>query len=248
MLILLPPSEGKTAPVDGDPLDLESLSHPELNRARQRVARDLIAASGRRNALQILGVGASIAPQVANNNTLWSNPTAPAAQVYTGVLYDAAASSTWDDATLARARDRIRIISGLWGALSPADLIPAYRLNMCVHLPRVGALTAIWRANLPAALDPLAHDQLIVDCRSSDYAAVWKAPAGGLTVRVAYLQDGKRKIASHTAKHTRGLLTGALVAAPTDPTAPEELAQIASTLPNVTDVELDKGALTLLTS
>ncbi len=39
MLILLPPSEGKTAPATGDPLTLDALDLPALNPARERVLR-----------------------------------------------------------------------------------------------------------------------------------------------------------------------------------------------------------------
>ena len=37
MLILLPPSEGKTAPETGDPVDLGSLAFPSLNKTRERL-------------------------------------------------------------------------------------------------------------------------------------------------------------------------------------------------------------------
>jgi cytoplasmic iron level regulating protein YaaA (DUF328/UPF0246 family) len=248
VLILLPPSEGKTAPTSGAPVELADLSHPELTAVRARVGKALVAASSRRDALAMLGVGPSLAPQVAGNTTLWSNPTAPAAHVYTGVLYDAAGSATWSADELVRAHDRVRIISGLWGAVSPADLIPPYRLNMCVALPRVGPLTALWRASLAKSLDPIAAEQLIVDCRSSDYATVWKPPPGALAVRVAYEQGGKRKIASHTAKYTRGLLTGALVRAPKAPESAEALAELAAELPTVAAVELGESSITLVTA
>ena len=37
MLILLPPSEGKTAPATGDPVNLGSLAFPSLNKTRERL-------------------------------------------------------------------------------------------------------------------------------------------------------------------------------------------------------------------
>ena len=69
-------------------------------------------------------------------------------------------------------------------------------------------------------------------------------PAGTLSVRVAYEHAGKRKIASHTAKYTRGLLTGALVRTERAPQSADDVAQVASDLPGVTAVELTADAIT----
>ena len=64
MLILLPPSETKTQPASGDPAQLQELSLPQLNDDRLRVLKALEKVSGQRNALEALGVGASLAPEV----------------------------------------------------------------------------------------------------------------------------------------------------------------------------------------
>ena len=249
MLILLPPSEGKTAPEAGSPIDLAALSFPELTAARRRVGQSLVIASGRRNALARLGAGPSLAAEVARNTTLWDNPTAPAARVFTGVLYEAAGAASWNVASLARAAERVRIISALWGVLSPADRIPAYRLSMGTALGRIGPLTTFWRKQLATTLTREADGHLIVDCRSSDYGAVWRAdPSRRLAVRVERELDGKRSVVSHNAKHTRGLLTAALVAEPAQPTSPEQVAHLASQIAGVTAVELHPGAVTLVTA
>src|SRR5690606_40518475 len=90
VLVLLPPSEGKTSPADGPPVDLTRLSSPGLTPVRERVLDVLVDVSARPDAVRVLGVGASVADDVAHNTTLREAPTAPAAQVYTGVLYAAA--------------------------------------------------------------------------------------------------------------------------------------------------------------
>lgn len=247
MLILLPPSEGKTAPAHGGPIDLGALSHPELNDARQRVGDALVKVSGQRNALQVLGAGASLHAEVERNARIWIAPAAPAAQVYAGVLYDAAGMAGWDDATLARAQGRIRITSALWGAVSPADRIPAYRLSAGTTLGRLGNVTSFWRPRLAATLGEAAQGGLIVDCRSSGYAAMW-APPGDQTVavRVERELNGKRAVVSHFAKHWRGLLTARLIAQPHDVATPHQLAAVASDIPGVISAELRPGVLTLV--
>ena len=57
MLILLPPSEGKTAPADGPTLDLEALSFPRLHRVRDQVSRALVRLAATRRAAEVLGLG-----------------------------------------------------------------------------------------------------------------------------------------------------------------------------------------------
>ena len=101
MLILLPPSESKTAPASGDPLNLASLDLPALTGARSELADALAEVSGGEDALQVLGVGPSLAADVARNRQLRTAPAAPALEVYTGVLYDALdAASLWPRACL----------------------------------------------------------------------------------------------------------------------------------------------------
>lgn len=232
MLILLPPSEAKTSPTAGPAVDLPGLSHPELAHARQRVGDALARVSGQRNALAVLGVGPGLFAEVEQNQKLWANPTAPASQVYSGVLYEAAGMGNWDGPTLDRANERVRIVSALWGAVSPADAIPAYRLSMSTSLGRLGPLGAFWRKHLRTPLEQAQAGGVVVDCRSSGYAAPWR-PADASTwiqVRVERDVNGVRSVVSHHAKHARGLLTGHLVTADAVPQSAADVADAAQGL------------------
>ncbi|MDE0572913.1 peroxide stress protein YaaA [Demequina sp. B12] len=247
MLILLPPSEGKTSPLSGDPVDLTALSHPGLTAARERVGAALVKVSSQRNAYEVLGVGPSLASEVERNLTLWDNPADVAARVYTGILYDAAGASAWTPAELTRAHERVRIVSALWGAVSPADRIPAYRLSMSTSLGRIGALASFWRQHLASELSHDADGRLIVDCRSAAYVAAWRpSHTPWLSVRVERELHGKRTVVSHMAKHTRGVLAGALVRADAPPETPSELADVARSLDGVIDVAVSDSELTIV--
>lgn len=217
MLVLLPPSEGKTAADDGGPpLALESLTAPGLTATRERVLDALVAVSSRPDALEVLGVGSRLAPEVARNVVVRTAPAAPARCVYTGVLFEAAGLETLEGGALARAGEHVRIASALWGLVSPLDMIPAYRLSMDRDLPGVGPLARVWHGPLTAELGPVAAQQLVVDCRSTAYQAAWRPPSGAhawVTVRV--VRDGR--VVSHAAKHTRGVLAGHLVRRPGAP-------------------------------
>ncbi|GAB2474608.1 YaaA family protein [Xylanimonas ulmi] len=230
MLLLLPPSEGKTAAPDGAaPVDLAALSHDDaLGAHRARVLDALARASAEPEATTTLGVGASLAAEVARNTRLRAEPAAPAALVYTGVLYAAAGLGRAVGDGLA-ATDDVRVLSGLWGAVAPGDRIPAYRLSMGVDLPGVGKLAATWRGPLGDALDARAAGDVVVDCRSATYAAAWRPRPGTaewVSVRVVREADGRRTVVSHNAKHTRGVLTGHLLrrAGATPPSADALLA------------------------
>lgn len=247
MLVLLPPSEGKTAPAHGAPLDLAALSGGRrLTAHRRRVLTALVRTSRRRDALDVLGAGASLAPEVARNTRLRSEPVAPARDVYTGVLFGAARLADLPDDAAARAERSVRVVSALWGVVTPSDPIPAYRLSMGTDLPGVGPLARSWREPLARELDPAGRDRLVVDCRSAAYAAAWTPPGGPGHVAVTVLREeaGRRTVVSHWAKHTRGVLTRHLVTrSGAEPTSPAELLDAAGELVGTTllDAELRPG-------
>ncbi|WP_125615016.1 YaaA family protein [Specibacter cremeus] len=240
MLILLPPSEGKTPADAGSPVDLESLHFPELTAARQDVAQALAGVSARPDALDRLGVGASLAHEVIRNTRLAHEPAAPAHSVYTGVLYDALGYHSLTPGQRRKADAAVVVVSGLWGAVRFADRIPAYRLSMSVGLPGLGKLASFWQPLLAAALAGPIAGQLLVDCRSSTYVAAWAPPAAQtVAVNVFTERDGVRKVVSHFAKHTRGELARHLLQRRGN--APATPAQLAAAAAELWTVELVEG-------
>ncbi|MDM7989552.1 peroxide stress protein YaaA [Arthrobacter sp. zg-Y877] len=225
MLILLPPSEGKTPAPTGAALDLSRLHFPLLSEPRSLVLKALAEASSSGDALSVLGVGATLAPEVRRNTTLETEPCAPAHRVYTGVLYDALGYATLSPTAQRRADDAVLVMSALWGALGFADPVPAYRLSMSVRLPETGRLAAFWKQHLTGPLDEYAGNSLVVDCRSSTYAAAWSPdPRNTAAVNVFSVRNGERKVVSHFAKHTRGELARHLLErAGVEPATPQEL-------------------------
>lgn len=208
MFIFFPPSEGKTAPASGPSLDLLSLSFPQLTEGRELVLRELAEVSASADALSLLKLGASLAPELVRNQRLESEPTAPAASVYTGVLFQAFDYASLSAAARAEADRSVLVFSGLWGAVGLADFLPAYRLSMGVKLGRMGDLAKFWRGELAPLLAELTEGHLVLDGRSAAYAKVWSPPADAhvLVKAVRVAEDGSRKVVSHMAKHYRGLL------------------------------------------
>lgn len=229
MLLLLPPSEGKTpAPRRARPVDLSTLARPALTDAREAVLDALADASARPDAVDVLGVGPSLAPEVARNTRLRTEPATDVARVYSGVLFAALGLDDLDAGDRRRARRHVVVVSALWGALSPGDRVPAYRLAMGTDLPGVGPLARHWRRALTPVLDAEV-DGVVVDCRSAPYAAAWR-PAGDaaeVSVMVRVLLGDT--VVSHHAKHTRGLLARHLLTRPARvPRNPQQLAEAAA--------------------
>ena len=236
MLILLPPSEGKSAPGRGKPLDLAGLSSPGLTQARTRVLDALVSLceGDPEVAARTLDVPRSQLGLVALNARAASAPTARADAVYTGVLYDHLDLATLTPAAKRRASSRVAVTSSLFGLLRPGDRIPAYRLSGDATLPDVGPVAGVWRAALgPAVLDALGRG-LLVDLRSGMYAAFWRPP-GDLadrvaTVRVLHEVEGRRSVVSHFNKATKGRIVRAVLEDGRDPRTPLALAELLTDL------------------
>src|SRR5262245_52523629 len=123
MLILLPPSEGKVAPEAGDPVDLDSLAFAAAlgeRRAALLDALERLVELPTAQAVKQLGISKGQAGEVVVDAELRDAPTAPAAEVYAGVLYDRLGLPGLP----AKARRRVLIASALWGFVWPEDRIP----------------------------------------------------------------------------------------------------------------------------
>jgi cytoplasmic iron level regulating protein YaaA (DUF328/UPF0246 family) len=83
-------------------------------------------------------------------------------------------------------------------------------------LPGVGVVGTFWRPVLDEAVPHLLDRGLVVDLRSSDYAAMWRprAEIARRTVRVRVLSplpSGGRGVVSYPSKFAKGRLAGALI-------------------------------------
>jgi len=187
VLILLPPSEGKTALSSGRPLAWRSLAYPELTTTRKQILH-------------------AVDPHVAKAHA------APAIEVYSGVLYAALDASTLTTAQRARLDEQVLISSALFGLLRPGDRIPLYSLPAASKVRGLESLTALWRAQITEILATAPRP--ILDLRSGAYQAFGAAPHDYCAVgRVLLERNGKRSVVSHHNKATKGRAVRALVSA-----------------------------------
>lgn len=213
MLIVLPPSEGKTAPAGNSTLDLGSLSFPILGKPRSAVLASLVkTCRSDPKAAAILGLGPRQAAEVSGNVRLRSAPCGPAIEVYTGVLYDALGFKSLGRVARRRVNSMVTIASALFGLLRPNDGIPAYRLSADTSLPGIGPLARVWRQPVCNALESVPG--VILDLRSAAYSGLGPLPASAagraVTGRVLLEREGKRSIVSHHNKATKGRIVRSL--------------------------------------
>jgi uncharacterized protein len=233
VLILLPPSEGKAEPRRGKPLDLGTGT---LADARRPVLEALVTLcrGSEDAAVRTLGLGPGQLADVRRNARLPELPTATAERIYTGVLFEALGLTTLDASAHRRALSRVAIVSSLYGVVRPGERITPYRLAGGVTLPGLGGVAAHWRSRLDPVVRELAGHGLVVDLRSSTYAAFWR-PAPDLarrvvSVRVLHEVNGRRQVVSHFNKATKGRLVRAVLEDGRDPRTPTSFAALLTDL------------------
>lgn len=209
MLILLPPSEGKSAPARGPRLRMRALSFRDLDRTRGEVLDSLVALCAKPAAARrALGLGPTQEEEIARDAALRTAPCAPAIEVYDGVLYEALDAGSLTAAQRARLHEDVAIASALWGLVRPLDPIPAYRLSGDVRLPGIGRLAAAWKEPVTSALAGGSPGP-VIDLRSGAYR-FGDLPGGSVVGRVLLERDGRRSVVSHHNKATKGRAVRAL--------------------------------------
>lgn len=177
-------------------MDVDKFSFPALNAARTSIAHDL-ARLDDDTAKAALGLSDKLMDEAQANRELFTSPTMPALERYTGVLYDALSPSTLED------QDNLVVCSALFGLVRATDMIPHYRLSGGTKLPtnngETPTMKARWGSLITDAL--LDADDFIVDLRSGTYQQLGRVKHA-VTVRVE--KDGK--VVSHFNKHYRGLV------------------------------------------
>lgn len=184
-LVLLPPSEGKSAGGRGLPWRPGTMAVDELDERRGQV-------------LAALGAGAPDA----------TAGTRRAIDRYTGVLYRELDAGSLDAAAKRRLTRSVLVASGLWGLVAPNDRIPDYRLKMGAALPPLGKLSTWWRPAVTEALAPRVEGAVVWDLLPNEHAAAvdWDRLGPRQRVTVRFLDRQGR-----TVSHWNKLLKGSIV-------------------------------------
>ena len=138
----------------------------------------------------------------------------PAIYAFDGDVYDGFDVKTLNAKAVHVAQDHIRILSGLYGALRPLDLMQAYRLEMgpTFKNARGKDLYAFWGSRVTDSLKKILEKEkkpVLLNLASEEYFKVLQAKDLDCPVIAPVFQDakdGKYKIISFYAKRARGLM------------------------------------------
>jgi cytoplasmic iron level regulating protein YaaA (DUF328/UPF0246 family) len=138
----------------------------------------------------------------------------PAIYAFDGDVYDGFDVKTLNAKAVAFAQDHIRILSGLYGALKPLDLMQPYRLEMGTSFKNARGkdLYAFWGSRVTDSIKKVLEKQkkpVLLNLASEEYFKVLQPKELDCQVISPVFQDakdGKYKIISFYAKRARGLM------------------------------------------
>ncbi len=138
----------------------------------------------------------------------------PAIYAFNGDVYDGFDAKTLNAKAIDFAQDHIRILSGLYGALRPLDLMQPYRLEMGTSFKNVRGkdLYDFWGERVTDSLRHILETQkkpVLLNLASEEYFKVLQAKNLDCPIISPVFQDakdGKYKIISFYAKRARGLM------------------------------------------
>jgi cytoplasmic iron level regulating protein YaaA (DUF328/UPF0246 family) len=142
----------------------------------------------------------------------------PAAAIFTGEAYKGLNYNELSETNKQKAQERLRILSGLYGLLKPADLILPYRLEMGTPFqptPKETSLYSFWRPKLTKSLaSELSSDEIIINLASAEYSKALdfkKLKNRVITPTFKEFKNGKFSTVMIFAKHARGSMSRYLI-------------------------------------
>jgi cytoplasmic iron level regulating protein YaaA (DUF328/UPF0246 family) len=184
-----------------------------------RVPREGLCRDEPAEAARILKLGPKSLDELANNR-FTDAPVMPAIDRYTGVLYSATGVADWTPSQRTWAATHVFIHSALFGIISSADPIPAYRLSFDTRLSGL-PLKDFWLDSLGRAITEMSAGDWVLDARSAGYRDLAPIPPGTPSLYLDVVSSNGGKALNHFNKVHKGELVAALVASSPDLTTPE---------------------------
>ena len=215
MLIVLSPAKSLDYKT---PAKVKAPTLPEFVSESAKLIADLKKLSPQEVA-NLMGLSDQLAALNVGRYRDWSKKfteenSKPAIYAFDGDVYDGFNVKTLDAKAIAFAQDHIRILSGLYGALRPLDLMQPYRLEMGTAFKNARGkdLYAFWGERVTHSLKQVLEQQkkpVLLNLASEEYFKVLQAKNLDCPVISPIFQDGKDgkyKIISFYAKRARGLM------------------------------------------
>jgi len=215
MLIVLSPAKSLDYKT---PVQVKTPTLPEFISESAKLIADLQKLSPQ-DVAKLMGLSDQLAALNVGRYRDWSKKftaenSKPAIYAFDGDVYDGFDVKTLNAKDVAFAQDHMRILSGLYGALKPLDLMQAYRLEMGTSFKNARGkdLYAFWGSRVTDALKKVLEKQkkpVLLNLASEEYFKVLQPKELDCPVIAPVFQDakeGKYKIISFYAKRARGLM------------------------------------------
>ena len=185
MIILIPPSEGKVSGGNLPPIKLTPTQQVMYDTLREFDG----------NMSKLLGVqGKALEHAKLVNAHILTAKTLPAILRYSGVVYEAISYATLSPQAQSYANEHIRIVSGLFGLITPTTTIPEYKLK----IEKLGA-DRYYKPLIGKAIG----DEFVIDllAQAQRKAVYYKK---GVRVEFIIRKNGEKKPAGHAGKTIKG--------------------------------------------
>jgi len=215
MLIVLSPAKSLDYKT---PVKVKTPTLPEFVSESAKLIADLKKLSPQEIA-DLMGLSDQLAALNVGRYRDWSKKftdanSKPAIYAFDGDVYDGFDVKTLNSKAIDFAQGHLRILSGLYGALRPLDLMQPYRLEMGTSFKNARGkdLYAFWGERVTDSLKKLLERQkkpALLNLASEEYFKVLQAKNLDCPVISPVFQDGKDgkyKIISFYAKRARGLM------------------------------------------
>jgi cytoplasmic iron level regulating protein YaaA (DUF328/UPF0246 family) len=215
MLIVLSPAKSLDYKT---PVKVKSPTLPEFVSESAKLIADLKKMAPQ-DVAKLMGLSDQLAVLNVGRYRDWSKKftdenSKPAIYAFDGDVYDGFDAKSLNPKAIDFAQKHVRILSGLYGALRPLDLMQPYRLEMGTALKNARGkdLYAFWGGRVTESLKKVLDEQkkpFLLNLASEEYFKVLQPKELGCPVISPVFQDakdGKYKIISFYAKRARGLM------------------------------------------
>ena len=218
MIILLSPAKNMDfeTPLLSAAKECCEYTEPRFFRRAKDLVRHCLQKLNPDSLQKIMGISPALAAETAETYGQFDQREGiarPALFAYAGAVFQNMDVNNFDPSALKFARDHLRILSALYGYLSPMDRIRPYRLDMKTRIAPEGAssLYEYWRQDLTQALAgdlERQENSFVLNLASGEFSKVIdkkQIPYPFVTVDFKEEREGKLKTIGTYAKMARGV-------------------------------------------
>ncbi|MDA9832036.1 peroxide stress protein YaaA [Gammaproteobacteria bacterium] len=144
-----------------------------------------------------------------------SGDTKSALFAYQGDVYQYMGPDSWNEQALINAKQRLFIVSAMYGILRADTKIAPYRLEMINRIGHIGPMAKYWSEEVTAHMNDAIQGGILLNLASKAYSEVInRKKFQGQIIDINFLDqrpDGQLKTVAVNAKRARGLMAKAVM-------------------------------------